>query len=59
MRLEIGSRFGGFFNTNEDGGVVDDDDDDDDNDDYWYWLCKSDVGTSICEDGELAFEYFL
>ena len=46
MRLEIGLRFGGFFNTNEDGGVVDDDDDD--NDDYWYWLCKSDVGTSIC-----------
>ena len=56
MRLEIGSGFGGFVDTSDDGGG--DDDDDDGDDDVWYWLYKSNVGYSICQDGELVFELF-
>ena len=40
-----------FVDINDDGsddGSYDDD-----------WLCKSDVGSSICEDNELVFELFL
>ena len=62
VRLEIGSGFCGFVDTNDDGGDDDDDDDDDVNDDdgddedVGYWQGKSDVGTSICEDGEWVLE---
>ena len=59
VRLEIGSRFWGFVDTNDDGGDDDggnDDGDDGDDEDVWYWLGKSDVGTSMCEDGELVLE---
>ena len=35
MRLEIGSGFCGFVDTN-DGGGDDDDDDDGDDEDVWY-----------------------
>ena len=51
MRLEIGFGFCGFADANNDGSNDDDDDVDDDGDDdehIWYWLGKSDVGTSIC-----------
>ena len=57
MRLEIGSGFCGFVDTNDDGGD-DDDINDADGDDYdvWYWLGKSDVDTSVCEVSELVLE---
>ena len=50
MRLEIGFGFCGFADANNDGSNDDDDVDDDGDDDehFWYWLGKSDVGTSIC-----------
>ena len=51
MRLEIGFGFCGFADANNDGSNDDDDDVDDDGDDdehIWYWLGKSDGGTSIC-----------
>ena len=50
MRLEIGFGFCGFADANNDGSNDDDDVDDDGDDDehIWYWLGKSDVGTSIC-----------
>ena len=51
MRLEIGLGFGRFVDTTGDGG-------DGDDEDVWYWLCKSDVGASICENGELVFQLF-
>ena len=44
VRLEIGW---GSVDTNDDGG--DDDDDVYDDENVWYWLGKSDVGTSIRE----------
>ena len=59
VRLEIGSGFCGFVDTNDGGGDDDDDDDDGDDEDVWYWLGKSDVDTSICEDGELVLELSL
>ena len=47
VRLEIGWGFCGSVDTNDDGG--DDDDDVYDDENVWYWLGKSDVGTSIRE----------
>ena len=58
VRLEIGSGFCRFVDTNDNGADdgVNDDDDDDNDDDVRYWLGKSDVDNSICEDSELISE---
>ena len=56
VRLEIRSGFHGFVGTNDDGGDEDDVSDDGGDEDVWYWLGKSDVDTSIYEDGELVLE---
>ena len=56
VRLEIGSVFRGFVDTNDDDSNDDVNDDDRDDEDVWYWLGKSNVDTCICEDGELVLE---